>query len=87
MFEAVEFVEHDNRSEPTETVLGEFENEREAVTSAREGKTRFMQGGSELYAWWVVRRQGATMAEFISDSKSDKEFVLDLNTGELIEIH
>lgn len=87
MFEAVEFVEDDSRSEPRETVLGEFTSEQDAVTRARDGKTQFMQTGSPGYAWWVVRRKGAAIAEFISDSKSDKEFVLDLNSGELIEIH
>lgn len=87
MFEAVEFIEEDSRSEPRETILGEFESEQDAVATAREGKTQFMASGSELYAWWVVRRKGAAVAEFISDSKSHKEFVLDLNSGELIEIH
>ena len=86
MFEAVEFVEEDSRSEPGETIIGEFQDEQDAVAAARDGKTRFMQNGSGLYAWWVVRRKGAAMAEFISDSKSDKEFVLDLNSGELVEI-
>jgi hypothetical protein len=87
MFETVEFVEDDSRAEPRATVLGEFESEEDAVALARDGKAQFMQRGSGLYAWWVVRRKGASVAEFISDSKSDKEFVLDLNSGELIEIH
>lgn len=87
MFEAVEFIEEQGGAEPRETVLGEFENERDAVTMARSGKAEFVLSGSQQYAWWVVRRQGAALAEFISDSKSDKEFILDLNSGELIEIH
>lgn len=87
MFEAVEFVETSRGAEPKETVLGEYENEREAVASAREAKLLFVQTGSQDYAWWLVRRQGAALAEFISDSKSDKEFIVDLNSGELIEIH
>lgn len=87
MFEAVEFVEDDSRGEPRETILGEFESEQEAVAMARDGKVQFLHTGSQRFAWWIVRRQGAAIAEFISDSKSDKEFVLDLNSGELIEIH
>ena len=87
MFEAVEFIEDDNWSEPRETILGAFDSEREAVETARQGKVQFLGTGSEQFAWWIVRRQGAAIAEFISDSKSDKEFVLDLNSGELIEIH
>lgn len=87
MFEAVEFVEESSGAEPKETVLGEYETEREAVASARDAKSQFAQTGSENYAWWLVRRKDAALAEFISDSKSDKEFVLDLNSGELIEVH
>ena len=41
---------------------------------------------SKAYAWWVVRQQGAKLAHFIADSKSDKEFVLDLTSGQLIEV-
>jgi hypothetical protein len=87
MFQAVEFVEERGATEPRETVLGEFESETEAVQAARSGKMAFLETGSQDFAWWVVRRQGAALAEFISDSKSDKEFVLDLNSGELVEIH
>ena len=87
MFEAVEFVEETGGAEPKVTVLGEYETEREAVASAREAKLQFTQTGSPDYAWWLVRRKGAALAEFISDSKSAKEFILDLNSGELIEIH
>lgn len=87
MFEAVEFVEESGGAEAKETVLGEYDTEQEAVASAREAKLLFTQTGSQDYAWWLVRRQGAALAEFISDSKSDKEFILDLNSGQLIEIH
>jgi hypothetical protein len=34
----------------------------------------------------VVRQPGARLAQFISDSRSAKEFVLDLSTGQLIEV-
>jgi hypothetical protein len=34
----------------------------------------------------VVRKKGATLAEFIADSKSAKEFVLDIRSGQLVEV-
>ncbi|MDP9494252.1 MAG: hypothetical protein M3P87_03335 [Actinomycetota bacterium] len=85
MFEAVEFIELPGR-EPSETVLGEFADEVEAVQAARAAKMGFASGDSKAYAWWVVRQQGAQLAHFIADSKSDKEFVLDLTSGQLVEV-
>lgn len=86
MFEAVQFVELLGAVEPAETVLGEYDEEGEAVASARAAKVAFAATGSEDYAWWTVREQGARLANFIADSKSDKEFVLDLISGELVEV-
>ena len=86
MFEAVQFIELRDAAEPEETVLGEHDQEMEAVEVARAARARFMETGSEDYAWWVVRQKGARLANFISDSKSEKEFVLDLTSGELVEI-
>ena len=86
MFEAVQFLEHIGRPEPEETNLGEFENEMEAVEIARDARKKFMDHGETEYAWWVVREIGARLANFIADSKSDKEFVLDLTSGELVEV-
>lgn len=86
MFEAVQFVELRGVPEPTETVLGEFEGEAEAVDMTRSAREAFLVGGSSDYAWWIVREKGAQLATFIADSKTDKEFVLDLRTGELVEI-
>lgn len=85
MFEAVEFIEAPGQ-EPSETVLGEFVDEMDAVQMARTAKLTFAEGASKEYAWWVVRQQGAQLAHFIADSKSDKEFVLDLTSGQLIEV-
>jgi hypothetical protein len=45
-----------------------------------------MTGDETEYAWWLVRENGARLANFIADSNSDKEFVLDLTSGELVEI-
>ncbi|HZD23365.1 MAG TPA: hypothetical protein VE569_08200 [Acidimicrobiia bacterium] len=86
MFEAVQFIEKREETEPTETVLGDFDDETRAVDAARAAKEAFQAEGSEDYAWWIVRRKGARLAEFIADSKSDKEFVLDLSSGELVEL-
>jgi hypothetical protein len=86
MFEAVQFVEFRGVPEPEETPLGDFEIESDAVESAREARVRFASSGSDDYAWWIVRKKGARLANFISDSKSAKEFVLDLSSGELVEV-
>lgn len=86
MFEAVEFTEVRDREEPDQRVLGQYPDEIAAVEAAREAKAVFVDSGSEDFAWWVVRQPGAKLAQFISDSRSDKEFVLDLTTGQLIEV-
>ena len=86
MFEAVQFTELPRQPDPQETPLGVFDDEIEAVEATREARKEFMHSDSSDYAWWVVRQQGARMAQFISDSKSDKEFVLDLTKGQLVEV-
>lgn len=86
MFEAVEFTEVRGRDEPDQRVIGAYPDEIGAVEAVRAAKTTFVESGSEDFAWWVVRQPGATLAQFISDSRSDKEFVLDLATGQLIEV-
>ena len=91
MFEAVEFIEEEvvpGRSAPlpTESILGTFDAEEDAVDRARAARTGFMNTGKHGYAWWIVREQGARLANWISDSRSDREFALDLTSGELIEV-
>jgi hypothetical protein len=86
MFEAVQFVEHRGQVEPQEINLGEFEDEMDAVEIARNARGTFKESGSDEYAWWVVREVGARLANFIADSKSSKEFALDLTSGELVEV-
>jgi hypothetical protein len=86
MFEAVQFIEERRRSEPTETNLGTFEDEIDAVVVARSARDTFRKSGSDDYAWWVVREVGARLANFIADSRSAKEFALDLTSGELVEV-
>jgi len=86
MFEAVEFTEVRGSEDPDQRVLGEYPDELAAVDAAREAKTLYAESGSDVFAWWVVRQPGAPLAQFISDSRSAKEFVLDLTTGQLIEV-
>ncbi len=86
MFEAVQFTERAGAFEPVETILGEFPDEASAVETARKARQAFVESGSQSYAWWIVRRKGARLAEFIADSKTDKEFVLDLTSGQLVEV-
>lgn len=86
MFEAVQFIERREDPEPTETVLGEYNEELHAVEASRQARATFFETGSDDYAWWIVRKKGARLANFIADSKSDKEFVLDLSSGELVEV-
>ncbi|HEU4917797.1 MAG TPA: hypothetical protein VFV13_14650 [Acidimicrobiia bacterium] len=86
MFEAVEFTEVRGRDEPDERVIGVFPDEISAVDAVRAERTSLIETGSEEYVWWVVRQPGERLAQFIADSKSDKEFVLDLATGQLVEV-
>jgi hypothetical protein len=87
MFEAVEFIEiqEEGRPNPTpsERVLGTYSDEQEAVNVGRAAKAQFH---SEGRAWWVVRNQGAQLANWIADSSNNQEFVLDLRTGQLVEV-
>jgi hypothetical protein len=86
MFEAVEFIDRkaDPTAPPEETILGTFADEAEAVEVARGARAGFDH--TEGYAWWLVRQSGARIARWIADSRSSKEFVLDLTSGELIEV-
>lgn len=86
MFEAVEFIDRKERpgAPPEERLLGTFNTETDAVARARSARDSF--GRSEDYAWWIVRQEGARLARWIADSRSQKEFVLDLTSGELIEV-
>ena len=86
MFEAVEFTEVRGREDPKQRILGVYPDELSAVAAARDAKALFVESGVEDFAWWVVRQPGAPLAQFISDSRSEKEFVLDLTTGQLIEV-
>lgn len=86
MFEAVQYIDRkaDVTAPPEETILGEFHDEAHAVEVARTARATF--GETEDYVWWLVRQSGARLARWIADSRSDKEFVLDLTSGELVEV-
>lgn len=86
MYEAVQFIERRSAPEPEETILGEEAEEMDAVALARTARKEFMTNEADEYAWWIVRRAGSRLANFIADTKSDKEFVLDLTSGELVEV-
>lgn len=86
-FEAVESMElRGHFGEPVEErVLGTTATEDEAIEMARTARAAFMESGRHDFAWWVVRQPGMTLARWIADSSSAKEFVLDLRSGELVE--
>lgn len=86
MFEAVEFVEKERGADPIERVLGQRSTVDEAVKVARAAWDAFDASGEDAYAWWLVREPGAKLARWIADNHSRKEFVLDLRSGELIEV-
>lgn len=90
MFEAVQFVEPPfvpgrPAPEPVETRLGVYADSAAAVERCRAARKSFLANGHEGLAWWLVRAEGATIAEWIADSSSDREFVLDIRTKELVE--
>ncbi|MGH8945928.1 MAG: hypothetical protein ACRDVL_07255 [Acidimicrobiia bacterium] len=85
MYEVVEFVEVRGQAAPTETVVGVYSDETLAVAGARRARSWFITSGRDDYAWWIVRTVGKKVAAFIADSRSDKEFVLDLTTNQLVD--
>ncbi len=91
MFEAVEFIEVEGTSgrpnpTPLERLIGTYEEESGAIAAGRAAKAAFHAADRSEYAWWVVRSQGAQLANWIADSSNDQEFMLDLRTGQLVEI-
>lgn len=92
-FEVVEFVElafQPGRSmpPPAESVIGTYESEDEAVFAARAARETFIrENGVRRDAWWLVRQPGSQLATWIADAASEREFVLDLRTGQLVEIY
>lgn len=87
MYEALETIDFKDRpgSPPQQELLGRFRTETEAIEAARLARERFMTSGLQDFAWWIVRFEGAKLARWIADSSSDKEFMLDLRSGQLVE--
>lgn len=88
MFEVVEHVDPKTPAgSPIQTrLIGRFELETEAVDVARAARARFAAEGRDDYAWWIVREEGARLARWIADSVSGQEYVLDLRSGQLLEV-
>ena len=91
VFEAVEFCEP--AMEPgqpfpgtSETLLGEYAEETEAIASGRAAWRSFRAAPTRDVMWWLVRRKGESMARWIADGRGDVERVLDLRTNQLIEL-
>jgi hypothetical protein len=86
MFEAVEFIEHRPGDQAEVKTLGSWDSFDLAVEAARAAWKLFERTGGNEYAWWVVREPGAQLARWIADNHSHREFVVDLRSGELIEL-
>lgn len=91
VFEAVEFCEP--ALEPgqpfpgtSETVLGEYADEMDAVSAARAKWRSFREAPNKDVMWWLVRRKGDSLARWIADGHNDVERVLDLTTNQLVEV-
>ncbi len=88
MFEAVEYIEEEVDGLPTgvslERSLGTFPTEKEAVAAAREARDAYQ--GRHEYAWWIARRQGERVALWIADSRSGREFVMDLSKERIVDL-
>jgi len=88
MFEAIEYIEEEAAGLPTgsvaERAVGLFFTEAEAVLTARAARSSHL--GRREYAWWVVRRQGEQIASWIADSKSGREFVVDISKERVVDL-
>jgi hypothetical protein len=72
--------------ETTETTLGVYESERDAVEAGRQAWRAFRADPSRDVVWWTVRRSGEQLARWIADGHNDVERVLDLTTNELVVV-
>lgn len=71
---------------PIEMSLGTFDAETDAIEAARGKWKAYRASGSNDVAWWIVRRDGESLARWIAESRSSVERVLDLTTHELVEV-
>ncbi|MCZ7533288.1 MAG: hypothetical protein M5U23_07770 [Acidimicrobiia bacterium] len=70
----------------TETVLGTYETEAEAVRHGRSVWRERRRASTHDVVWWIVRVPGETLARWIADASSDVEQIVDLTTHELIAV-
>ena len=91
MFQAVRYIEEGIRPgrvapPPTVSEIGNYATEAAAVKAARKSMAEFFQSGRPESAWWIVRRDDAQLANWIADSRTRREFMVDLTTGKLVEV-
>ena len=88
MYEALQYIEEEQEGVPTgtslETVLGTFDTEEAAVSVARAAMTAY--GNRHEYAWWIVRIQGERIASWIADSRSGREFLMDISQERIVDL-
>ncbi len=72
--------------ETSQTVLGEFDTEVEAIEVGRARWIEMRAAPTRDVMWWIVRVPGETLARWIADRSSAQEQVLDLRTGELVVV-
>ena len=91
MFQMVRYVEEEIEPGrvapvPTELEIGRYSTEPLAVAADRDSMAEFSQSGRSEYAWWIVRQDGEQLANWIADSRTRREFVVDLTTSRLVEV-
>jgi len=88
VFEAIEYIEEEVAGLPTglvvERAIGSFLTGAEAVLAARAARASHQT--RQEYAWWVVRREGEQLASWIADSRSGREFVVDISSGRVVDL-
>ncbi|HDK44771.1 MAG TPA: hypothetical protein ENG94_00665 [Actinobacteria bacterium] len=87
VYESVQYVEEEADGHPTgvslETHLGTFATEEEAIAAARASRDAY--AGRHEYAWWIARRQGERVASWIADSRSGREFAVDVSEERIVD--
>ncbi len=91
MFQTVRYVEEETEPGrvapvPTEFAVGRYSSETLAVAAARASMAEYFRSGRPEYAWWIVRQDGEQLANWIADSRTRREFVVDLTTSRLVEV-
>jgi hypothetical protein len=91
MFQAVRYVEEEKQKGlvapvPTLFEIGRYSDESLAVAAARVSMGEFFRNGRPEYAWWIVRQVGDEVARWIADSRTRREFMVDLTTNRLVEV-